>query len=48
LESHFAAENASGKPYPYSFYGKEEFTAKNRVGCVALLRGLQLLSFHAR
>jgi hypothetical protein len=48
LEPYFALENVSGKPYPYSFYGMEEFTAKNRVGCVALLSGLQLLSFHAR
>jgi hypothetical protein len=39
LEPLFAAENPSGSPYPYSFYGNPEFTAKNRAGCVYFLRG---------
>jgi hypothetical protein len=39
LEPQFAATNPSGRPYPYSFYGNPEFTAKNRAGCVYFLRG---------
>jgi hypothetical protein len=39
LEPQFAATNPSGRPYPYSFYGNPELTAKNRAGCVYFLRG---------
>jgi hypothetical protein len=39
LEGFFAAESATGKPYPYSFYGNPEYTAKNRADCVSFLRG---------
>lgn len=39
LEPQFAATNPNGRPYPYSFYGLPEFTAKNRAGCVYFLRG---------
>ena len=38
LEPFFAAENASGRPYPYSFYGNPDYTANNRAGCVYFLR----------
>jgi hypothetical protein len=38
LEPMFAAANPTGRPYPYSFYGNPEYTAKNRAGCVAFLR----------
>ena len=38
LEQSFAEENPSGRPYPYSFYGNPEYTAKTRAGCVAFLR----------
>jgi hypothetical protein len=38
LEPMFAAENPTGRPYPYAFYGNPEYTAKNRAGCVAFLR----------
>ncbi len=38
LEKDFAMANPSGRPYPYAFYGDPDLTAKNRAGCVALLR----------
>jgi len=38
LEPLFATENASGRPYPYSFYGNPDYTASNRAGCVYFLR----------
>ena len=38
LENGFAMANPSGRPYPYAFYGDPDLTAKNRAGCVALLR----------
>lgn len=39
LEAGFGAENASGRPYPYAFYGNPAYTAKNRSDCVFFLRG---------
>jgi hypothetical protein len=39
LEEGFAAQNPSGRPYPYSFYGNPDYTAENRADCVYLLRG---------
>lgn len=39
LEPLFAAENASGRPYPYAFYGNPDYTARNRADCVYFLRG---------
>ncbi len=37
LEGLFAEENASGRPYPYSFYGNPDYTANNRLDCVYFL-----------
>ena len=34
LEAGFAEENASGRPYPYSFYGNPNYIANNRLDCV--------------
>ncbi|CAA9215797.1 MAG: hypothetical protein AVDCRST_MAG10-390 [uncultured Acidimicrobiales bacterium] len=34
LEGFFAMENASGQPYPYSFYGNPGYTANNRFDCI--------------
>ena len=34
LEAGFAEENASGLPYPYSFYGNPNYTANNRFDCI--------------
>lgn len=39
LEKGFAAESETGRPYPYSFYGNPDYTARNRRDCVVLLRG---------
>jgi hypothetical protein len=39
LEPDFALANASGRPYPYSFYGNPDYTADNRFECVHFLRG---------
>jgi hypothetical protein len=38
LEPDFAAQNATGRPYPYSFYGNPAYTANNRSDCVLFLR----------
>jgi hypothetical protein len=37
LEPMFAADNASGRAYPYSFYGNPNYTANNRLDCVYFL-----------
>jgi len=37
LEGFFALENASGRPYPYSFYGNPNYTANNRLDCIYFL-----------
>ena len=37
LEGMFAEDNASGRPYPYSFYGNPNYTANNRLDCVYFL-----------
>ena len=37
LEGMFASESASGRPYPYSFYGNPNYTANNRLDCVYFL-----------
>ena len=34
----FAAQNETGRPYPYSFYGNPAYTARNRSDCVFFLR----------
>lgn len=39
LEEGFARENASGKPYPYTFYGNPAYRAENRRDCIRFLRG---------
>ena len=39
-EPDFAAQNASGRPYPYSFYGNPAYTAKNRSDCVYFIRAV--------
>jgi hypothetical protein len=38
LEPDFAAQNGTGRPYPYSFYGNPAYTANNRSDCVFFLR----------
>ncbi len=30
----FVADNPSGQPYPYSFYGNPNYTAHNRFDCI--------------